>query len=147
MNRKHLQQLTKLRVEEAKVLYKNGYFDGAYYLLGYAIECALKACIAKQTQQYDFPDKKLANDSHTHDLIKLLKLAGLKEELDNLDDNNIKANWSAIINVNLSSEGEEVVWSESIRYTYGITAQQIESFLSAITDQNKGILQWIEKYW
>ncbi|RLC09228.1 MAG: DNA-binding protein, partial [Deltaproteobacteria bacterium] len=23
----------------------NGYFNGAYYLLGYSVECTLKACI------------------------------------------------------------------------------------------------------
>lgn len=38
--------------------------EGAYYLAGYAVECALKSCIARRTQEHDFPDKKLANDSH-----------------------------------------------------------------------------------
>ncbi len=41
MNRAQLQELTKLRVEEAKILYENNCFNGAYYLLGYAVECAL----------------------------------------------------------------------------------------------------------
>jgi hypothetical protein len=31
--------------------------EGAYYLAEYAIECAFKACIAKRTQQHDFPEK------------------------------------------------------------------------------------------
>ena len=30
----------------------------AYYLCGYAVDGRLKACIAKQTRRYDFPDKK-----------------------------------------------------------------------------------------
>jgi hypothetical protein len=46
MNREQLQKLTKQRVKEAKILYENRCFDGAYYLLGYAVECGLKSCIS-----------------------------------------------------------------------------------------------------
>lgn len=58
MNRYDLQKLAVLRVKEGKVLLDNKCYEGAYYLLGYAIECALKACIAKQTKKFDFPEKK-----------------------------------------------------------------------------------------
>lgn len=44
--------------------------------IGYAIECALKSCVAKQVKRYDFPDKKIANEAFTHDLEKLMKVAG-----------------------------------------------------------------------
>ena len=45
--------------------------------MGYAIECAIKAAIAKQTKRYDFPNKRLAMDSYTHDLKSLIQTAGL----------------------------------------------------------------------
>jgi HEPN domain-containing protein len=77
MNRADLQRVTRLRVQEARTLLSGGRFPGAYYLMGYAVECALKACVAKQTRRYDFPDKKLANDVYTHDLEKLLHVAEL----------------------------------------------------------------------
>ena len=144
MNREQLQKLTELRVKEATILYENKCFDGAYYLLGYAVECALKSCIAKKVQQYDFPDKKLANESYTHDLKTLLKIAELKEELDNLNDSIIKMNWSMIIN---SAEEDGLAWSETVRYIQGIDSKQAEDFFYAVTDQNKGILQWLQKYW
>jgi hypothetical protein len=48
------------------------------YLAGYAIECALKACIARRINLHDFPDKSFVQRSHTHDLNELLDLAGLK---------------------------------------------------------------------
>jgi hypothetical protein len=32
-----------------------------------------------ELSEHDFPDKKLVNDSHTHDLGKLLELAGLSD--------------------------------------------------------------------
>jgi HEPN domain-containing protein len=56
-------------------------FDAAYYLAGYVIECALKACIAKKTKRHDFPDKDFARKAYTHDLEDLAQLAGLKDTL------------------------------------------------------------------
>jgi hypothetical protein len=40
-----------MRLTEAKSLYRLGHFSGAYHIAGYAIECAFKACIAKQTRR------------------------------------------------------------------------------------------------
>jgi HEPN domain-containing protein len=82
MNRFDFQQITELRLEESRALLAAGFSEGAYYLAGYAVECALKSCIAKRTREHDFPDKKLVNDSHTHDLTKLLQLAELKVNLE-----------------------------------------------------------------
>jgi HEPN domain-containing protein len=58
VNRKDLQFLARARLTEARALLDAGHPDGAYYLAGYAVECALKACIAKATQRHEFPDKK-----------------------------------------------------------------------------------------
>lgn len=80
MNRKDLQIIAEKRIKEAKFLFEDDCFEGAYYLAGYSIECALKACIAKQIKRHVFPDKKFINDSYTHDLNQLLGLAGLREE-------------------------------------------------------------------
>src|ERR1035441_1181551 len=114
MNRIDFQRLAELRLKEAKALLAAGFPEGAYYLAGYAIESGLKACIAKRTQQYDFPDKKLVNDSHTHDLGKLLELAGLSDLLKN----------DVAINVELKLDWETVGdWSEQSRYELFIGAQ------------------------
>jgi HEPN domain-containing protein len=60
--RKDFQRLADLRAGEAAFLAKGGREEGAYYLGGFAVECALKACIAKQTRRHDFPaDAKYAN--------------------------------------------------------------------------------------
>jgi len=66
MNRLTLQRLSRLRLKEARVLLREGMYPGAYYMAGYVVECALKACIAKQTSRHDFPDKQRAFDCHTH---------------------------------------------------------------------------------
>src|SRR5262249_32127022 len=55
--RSDFQQLADVRIDEAAVLLAQGKFDGAYYLAGYAVECGLKACIARLTSQDDYPPK------------------------------------------------------------------------------------------
>ena len=59
MNLGDLQALSAVRLNEAKALLKADFPSGAWYLAGYAVECGLKACIAKQVQRYDFPDRDL----------------------------------------------------------------------------------------
>jgi len=49
VNRADFQELAQIRLRDAEVLLENGRFDGAYYIAGYSVECALKACIAKLT--------------------------------------------------------------------------------------------------
>jgi HEPN domain len=68
-----------VRLEEANALLSLGFYDGAYYLAGYAVECALKACIAKGTLRYEFPDKKKVESSYSHNLRDLIKVAGLRK--------------------------------------------------------------------
>ncbi len=43
MDREQLEQLAELRLEDAEALIASGRWAAAYYLLGYAVECALKA--------------------------------------------------------------------------------------------------------
>jgi HEPN domain-containing protein len=83
MNRADFQQLAEVRIGEARVLLEADCYPGAYYLAGYAVECALKACIAKQTREYDFPEKDFVNKSWTHKLEKLPNLAELEDRLNN----------------------------------------------------------------
>ncbi|MDX2267646.1 MAG: hypothetical protein NW208_06040 [Bryobacter sp.] len=81
MNRKQLQGLALTRLEESQQLQQAKFYGGSYYLAGYCVECALKACIARKTRAGDFPDKKLAEQSYTHDLRKLMQAAGLDQLL------------------------------------------------------------------
>jgi hypothetical protein len=49
---------------------------------GYAVECALKACIAKETQRYEFPEKKRVYASYTHNFKDLVRVARLQGSLE-----------------------------------------------------------------
>ena len=89
MNRIDFQRISKLRVKEAKTLLDKGFYSGAYYLLGYSVECALKACIAKKIKRHDFPELKFVNKSYTHNLEQLLNVSGLTLELEKQMKNNL----------------------------------------------------------
>ena len=125
-------------MEEARVLLQNGFYSGAYYLVGYAVECALKACIAKQIRRYDFPDRKLVNDSYTHDLERLLGVSGLKEELDSESAGNpvLEENWTIVKD-----------WSEQSRYRSSIPENEARDLFSAVTARRNGVLSWLKRLW
>jgi hypothetical protein len=72
MNRIDLQALAEERALDAQALLNASRWSGAYYLAGYAIECGLKACIAKLTELHDFPDKDFVNKSYTHKIDVLM---------------------------------------------------------------------------
>ncbi|HUD57017.1 MAG TPA: HEPN domain-containing protein [Terracidiphilus sp.] len=137
MNRAELQQIAEPRLRESKTLLTEGFPDGEYYLAGYAVECALKACISKRTREHDFPEKKLVNDSDTHDLGKLLQLAELKVELDTAvqADPAMKAILDTIQD-----------WSEASRYERK-TLQEATDLLEAVEDGIGGLLPWIRLRW
>ena len=107
MNRSDFQALSRLRIRESRVLLKNTYYMGSYYLAGYAIECALKSCICKQFKRFDFPDKRLVSTSYTHDLDILLKNASIQKEFDAEIHRSprFELNWNVIKD-----------WSEEVRY-------------------------------
>ena len=136
MNRQDLQNLALTRLEEVQVLLNNHQYSGAYYLSGYVIECALKACIAKQTQEFDFPDKKTVMDSYTHDLEKLVKVAKLDKELKSLlNDANFSLRWLEVRD-----------WSEESRYQTHSQQKALDIHL-AITDPTHGVLQWLQQHY
>ncbi len=138
MNKSDLESLAELRIKEAKALLSSNHFHGAYYLAGYALECALKACIAKKVNQHDFPNKKLAEDSHCHDLTKLVGVAGLRTDLAQREQNDqaFSLNWAVAKD-----------WSEKSRYEAYITQAQARDLVSAISDNNTGVLRWLKNYW
>jgi len=69
---REFQQLARMRLKDARVLLRSGNTEAAFYLTGVAVECAVKACIAKNTRRHDFPPNQSAVwDIYTHDLGKL----------------------------------------------------------------------------
>jgi HEPN domain-containing protein len=134
--RRDFQALAGIRAKEAGVLAKNGDEEGAYYLGGLAIECALKACIAKKMRRHDFPlAAKDASRVYTHDLDDLLKLAELEGHLDKAMKGNraLTANWGVVKN-----------WRVESRYeTSGLKGTD----MVAAVNSADGVLPWIQQRW
>ncbi len=138
MNRRDLQRLSNIRLSEAKALLDSRYYSGAYYLLGYAVECALKACIARQVQRHDFPDLQTVRDSHTHNLRLLLKVSGLDTELGRKRISNpaLDTNWTTVED-----------WTVDSRYDYAKEEVTTRDFYSAITARSNGVIPWLKRRW
>jgi len=109
MNRNDLQELARIRLREARTLLRNGYYEGAYYLCGYVVECGLKACIAKQVKRHDFPDKDTAKKSYSHNLSDLLGIAGLKNPKKDERKRNprLSLNWTIVKDWGVKSRYEK----------------------------------------
>jgi HEPN domain-containing protein len=58
MNRQDFRRLAEHRVQDAEVLLAGRRYAAAYYLCGYAMECALKTLNATQTKPYERSKKK-----------------------------------------------------------------------------------------
>lgn len=138
MNRIDLQSLADARLEDGTVLLRAGRFAGAYYMLGYSVECALKAAIAKQIREHDFPDRQLILDSYTHDLSKLLRLSGLRTQFE------AKAATDQFFGLNWAVAKD---WTETTRYSVAITDVMARDLHGAITDPGSGVLPWLRTLW
>lgn len=137
VDRRQLQKLSIVRLAEAKTLLRAKHWDGAYYLAGYSVECGLKACIAKQTRRFDFPDKKNVDASHTHDLKALVRIANLEPSRLQAakSDPSFRDNWDLVQQ-----------WSEQSRYRrYEIA--DATALVKAVADAPHGVLRWIKQHW
>ena len=137
MDRKGLQELSKIRLKEARALLRSGLADGAYYLAGYAVECGLKACIAKTTLRHEFPDKKRVDSSYSHNLDVLVKLAGLEDSRLSYFGRSpeFQENWATV-----------QLWSEESRYQRH-SSEAAATLVGAVGDRRNGVISWIKVYW
>lgn len=138
MNRDDFQSLSRLRVAEATVLLQNGCYPGAYYLLGYAVECALKACVARQIKSCEWPERDFSHKIYTHSLESLLGLSGLEDEFERELKGNgaLNDNWAVVKD-----------WKEDRRYSHSISQLEAEDLHSAVMDAGNGVLTWLKKRW
>ena len=137
LSRANLQGIAEARLSDASLLLIHRRFSSAYYLSGYAVELALKACVSRQFRQDEIPDKVLIKRVLTHQFPELVSLAGLASELKGEQevDPAFQANWG-IVNE----------WESDSRYDMidAISAQQM---LKAIADDQHGVMQWIRRHW
>jgi hypothetical protein len=142
ITRAQWQQLAEDRILDAQAQLEPAAarWSAAYYLVGYAVECGLKACILARLAAHPeviFADKKFSQDAWTHDIEKLVALADLKalRDADAASNQALKTNWQLVKD-----------WKETARYDRR-TQSQAQSLYDAITDPNDGVMTWIKLHW
>ncbi len=132
LDRLSLQRLSQQRLHEARALYRARHWSGAYYLAGYAIECAFKARIAARTEQHEFPPTpKIASRVHVHDLARLL----IEADFPDMPADVRTEHWSTVRD-----------WTVDSRYRDDISRSMARSLIRAI-DGKGGVLRWARNYW
>jgi len=129
--------LAEDKLKEARVLLNANKYSGAYYLAGYAIEFALKACYCKTVKARTFPPKpNIVTSLYAHDLNNLLVACGVKTafEAKRTADQSFADKWQVVKD-----------WSEQSRYRK-IKASVARDLLKAI-DGPDGILNWVKTLW
>jgi HEPN domain-containing protein len=137
VNRLDFQNLAQEKIAEAKLLLDAGKWTGAYYLAGYAVECGIKACIAKLFKTDVFPEKSFSDKCYIHDIDRLIVLAELRAvlEADCKANPNLANNWTTVKQ-----------WTEASRYDRK-TQQEAQDLYDAITSNPDGVLRWLQARW
>ncbi len=132
-----LEKLAQTRLDDAIHLLHGKKASSAYYLAGYSIELALKACISKLFQENMIPDKSFVNTIYTHSLESLMSASGLLPSLkeDMKSDPKLGANWGIVTK-----------WNEHSRYEFWDPVSAT-TLISAIIDENHGVFPWVKKHW
>ena len=132
-----LETLAQIRLEDSLFLFQANRPSSAYYLCGYAVELALKACIATLMQANVIPDKAFINAIYTHRFENLVSVAGLLPQLqvDIKGDPQLTAYWAAASR-----------WTEESRYEFWDRASA-EAMIQAVHEPNHGVFQWVKRRW
>jgi hypothetical protein len=139
VNQALLRLMAEERIIDAAALRAANRSAYAYYVAGYAVECALKSCVLAQMIHTGgvFTSKKFAEECFTHDFGALVKLAGLTAQL----NAELAANPAFV-----GFWGTVTLWKETSRYEQK-TQPEADALYLAITDNANGVMRWIQKYW
>lgn len=137
MRRRDFQDLARSRIREGHILLQAAAYDGAYYLLGLAVESALKACIARKTLRHEFPDRKIVERSYSHNLVQLASVAGLDQIIEIASETNPRfaANWNIVKD-----------WTIDSRYETH-DDRMASDLYRAITGRRDGVMACIRRHW
>lgn len=143
-DRKKFRRICKKRLKTANILIENGDYEGAIYMLGFALECALKAATCKTLNIEKYPqntrEKKVDAFFMTHRFDRLKLVAGLSTIFGaNSGNQDSFRNWSEFTQEYLgewtSMRYEETLWSE----------EKARGLYNNLIEKDNGIISIIKK--
>ncbi len=126
-------QLADRHLSTAEALKKAKQYPDAFYHAGYAVECALKAIICRDLFGGTWPSRQTFPEGYSHDLDRLLRLAGLKPRLMEARqrDEEFGMNWETVRK-----------WRETTRYE-NLSAPRASAMILAVKQRRFGMLTWL----
>ena len=135
---KDLQTISKIRLKTVELLMKGRDWDAAAYMMGYSLECTLKAVICKTLHLTGYPNSKdkISQFFRTHEFDVLLTLSGME---DLFGYNGVGfSNWSGF------TQEYKGQWT-AMRYDLGSWDEaKIKRVYTNLTEKKNGILSLIE---
>jgi len=142
MDRKGFQLIAKARLKDANALLDKKRWAAAYYLCGYVLECALKACLLRHLGESaalfsdtEYPRRLMG--CRTHDLGLLVNLAGLDAAFGQARglNPNLQAYWA-----------QAKDWNEASRYE-DRTEAEAKALFEAVSHSSDGVFKWFQAHW
>ena len=103
-----LKSVSRGRLKDAQVLERDGRFDGAFYICGYAVEIALKARASRTLKWSGFPETvsefTALQSFKTHNLEVLLRLPGTESKI----KSRLFSDWSVVSHWNPASRYRKI---------------------------------------
>lgn len=143
-----LKSIARSRIRGAKLLIDGGDPEGAAQMMGFALECALKAAICKTLRIPNYPDshkdKKVPDFFMTHTFDRLLLLLGLSDIFSVTGNPQAFNNWGEFT---IKYPGE---WT-GMRYTESgvFTQSVVETLFKCLYSDDHAIMKMIaiKKRW
>ena len=132
---KELDKISRARIKDAIILFKNKGYDGALYICGYSIEVALKAIICKNLRLNGIPHttEEFNNIARikTHNIEELLKMT--PSNINGKIKGKYFADWSIVL-----------LWNPEMRYA-PIKGKQKKNQASGAISSAQKILRYLWK--
>lgn len=141
-----LKQITKKRLKTVKVLLSVKDWDGAAYMMGFVLECALKAVICKTLHLVNYPEytgkQKVDDYFMTHRFDLLLKVSGMENIFSDRGPSESWRNWSEFT---VEYPGDWPAMRYDINRKWDET--KVKKLYTNLVESQNGLLKEVKKRW
>lgn len=129
-----LRDVGEARQSEARVLFRKGFYSGAMFLAGCALECYLKVAICKTLKLDGLPSA-----FKTHDLGALILYSGYQRDMELMPT--IKKSYDRILERWRPDGRESLLYYAPNR----VSEREAAEFLKCVGDPQTGVIPWLQR--